>query len=714
MRTRSRVARWIGLSYLVVGCHSFHAESAANTGTVLPLRAMRLYENGVGYFEREGRLTENGGATLGVPASHVDDALKTLVVLSHGDAKVSGIEFSSVVSDGAARSLAGLPLEGDSPVDYGHLLQSLKGFRVEVARSTGEAVRGRLLNVEPLDEPAQKADTSSGHISGRIAFSLLLVTDGGALLRVPTTEVEKVQPLDPQFSARLQTAADALGGRAAQLGRELRVLASSNAPVRIGYIAETPVWRPTYRLVLPPEGARAELQGWALVHNDTDEAWRDVRVELVNGAPDSFLFPLAAPRYARRELAKPENQLATVPQLALQTADGLWGDNVESESIGDTYGAGGLGLSGVGEGGSGTGDGVGFGSGHGRLGGVHAARSSTEISIGDLAAIPNAKGQEEGRLFSYQLSEPVSLRAHGSSLLPLLRNAVTARRLTRFDSGEVGRATVRFQNDSPYILPAGPVAIFESGGFAGETLIQRMTPTERVFLEYGTDLDATLDASTREVSRAPAKITWDAASKRLSEHYVQISERALTLQNHGRLPRTAAYVLSDVVQNAKVEGADELDYDDRAGQALALIGVSGPGKVARTLRITEGRTTSTALSDLTTALVARLGAAESLPPSDRTALKAAAPLVTALEQAGAAVREEQRRQSEVEQDLARNRQHLQAMQSSTPAANPIATRIVALEHALEASRKALALAKDRMETASRNAGKGLETLLPKP
>ena len=264
-------------------------------------------------------------------------------------------------------------------------------------------------------------------------------------------------------------------------------------------------------------------------------------------------------------------------------------------------------------------------------------------------------------------------------------------------------------------MPAGPVAIFEQGGFAGETLIQRMTPTERVFLEYGTDLDATLDEKTREVSRTPAKVTWDSASKRLSEHYVQLSERTLTLTNHGRLARTAAYVLSDVVENAKVEGADELDYDDRAGQALALIDVPGPGKVTRTLRITEGRTSATDLSKLTTDLVARLGAAESLPSSERAALKTAAPLVvTTLEQAGIIFKEQQGRQSEIEQDLARNREHLQAMQSSTPAQNPIATRIVALEHALETSRRALALAKERMEVASRNAAKGLDALLPKP
>jgi len=63
------------------------------------------------------------------------------------------------------------------------------------------------------------------------------------------------------------------------------------------------------------------LQGWAVLHNDTDEHWRNVKVTLVNGRPDSFIFPLAAPCYARRELVTPENEASTVPQLLGQTVD---------------------------------------------------------------------------------------------------------------------------------------------------------------------------------------------------------------------------------------------------------------------------------------------------------------------------------------------------------------------------------------------------------
>jgi len=68
----------------------------------------------------------------------------------------------------------------------------------------------------------------------------------------------------------------------------------------------------------------------------------------------------------------------------------MWGD-----AIGDSFGAGGLGLSGVGEGGGGRGEGIGlgnigtighgagtgtgqgFGNGHGRLGGAHQVRTPT-------------------------------------------------------------------------------------------------------------------------------------------------------------------------------------------------------------------------------------------------------------------------------------------------------------------------------------------------
>src|SRR5262249_41090490 len=157
---------------------------------------------------------------------------------------------------------------------YEHVLRSLTGFRVEIVGDKGPLARGRLLDVERRSA-LHKAKPDGEASSNDAEYYLLVVGDGGELSRIPTNTMRTVRPLDPDFTARLQTAAAALGGRSAQLRRELRVRASSGAPVRIGYIAETPVWRPSYRLVLPRDGDGASLQGWALVHNDTEEAWGD-------------------------------------------------------------------------------------------------------------------------------------------------------------------------------------------------------------------------------------------------------------------------------------------------------------------------------------------------------------------------------------------------------------------------------------------------------
>ena len=143
----------------------------------------------------------------------------------------------------------------------------------------------------------------------RRSWTLLLVTDAGAIERWAASEVDSVRPLDPGYASRLGTALDALSAQGARAGATPGASSKQGGPITLGYVAEAPVWRTTYRIVLDND-ARGTLQGWALIHNDTEENWRGVRVELANGRPDSFLFPLAAPRYTRRSLATPPDSLS--------------------------------------------------------------------------------------------------------------------------------------------------------------------------------------------------------------------------------------------------------------------------------------------------------------------------------------------------------------------------------------------------------------------
>jgi hypothetical protein len=54
----------------------------------------------------------------------------------------------------------------------------------------------------------------------------------------------------------------------------------------IGYVAATPLWRPSYRVVVGKDGA--DLQVWGIVQNLSGEDWKNVELTLVAGAPIAF------------------------------------------------------------------------------------------------------------------------------------------------------------------------------------------------------------------------------------------------------------------------------------------------------------------------------------------------------------------------------------------------------------------------------------------
>jgi hypothetical protein len=193
---------------------------------------------------------------------------------------------------------------------------------------------------------------------------------------------------------------------------------------------------------------------------------------------------------------------------------------------------------------------------------------------------------------------------------------------------------------------------------------------------------------------------------------VRVSEQRLDIENHAAAARAVGYVLSGVVTNAKVEGADELDYDAKNGAAIAFVTAPSRATLKRTLRITEARASTTALETLTKASVEALATTVSLPAAERAILRAALPRVAALEAAEQAVHELERRNGELDTDLTRNQEHLAAASSGEGGANPIATRIVSLERARDAGHARLASLRDGLPALKEAVTHVLEGLPP--
>ena len=635
---------------------------------------------------------------------------------------VAGIDFGSSVSRSMARVLAGLPSAGDAPIKYTELMKSLKGARVEV-KTAKQAFTGRLIDVlQPNESESEDCVPSAKlQLAGmspkkesaapcvlRKNTTLLLLTKSSEIRRFKAPDVVSVRPTDKGFSSRLGSALDALSVRGHQSDRALRLLAGKGEAVTLGYVAEAPLWRSTYRLVLDKRADHGTLQGWALVHNDTDEDWKRVDVELVNGQPDSFLFPLAAPRYARRQLVTPEQELSTVPQLLDKTVDNMWGDE-----IGDSFGAGGMGLSGVGRGGGGHGEGIGLGSvgtvGHG--GGSGGLGSSSLLAVGNLANVAKADGVESGALFRYSLKNPIDLRARGSALVPFLQEQIAARRIAYFDRpGEPARSAVSLKNLTKQTLPAGPISIFSDGGFAGESGLDRMKPTESRILRYGFDLDVELTEEHDRFEDETRMLTF--TGDQLVVHFIREHDVSYQIVNRSSAARTL-YLALGYVNNASVEGADELDFDGATNRAVAVFRVGPKKQLRRRLRVEEGVSRHVSLKTLGSRDLRKLAASKKLPAAQKKLLLKAADHLVGAEIRAGAVKRRTADLKQIDNDLSRLRGHLKALGASRSGATAaIAKRLLAAEDKATRVRRRIDVLRREVDEHRALAGAVLKKLRP--
>jgi len=723
-----RAIHWVTPVLLLLGCAA--GGSAPRAGGLdgamgaLPVQRVRLYETGVAYFERAGKLRP-GADTISLPASHVDDALKSLIVLSDGGrVRVSGVEFASVLSQALARVQAGLPTGKQGGLTYPMLLASLRGVEVLVKRKDGAELRGRLVDVSEIEagrsavraspkdegeessdengeaasEPATKADaapvTKEGRASrhaGLTHYSVTLLATDGGVVRFASSEVQSLRPADPRLAARLDSAVSTNSQRGAQSARELKVSAVGSAPVRIGYVTETPVFRVTYRLMFGAGDTTAHLQGWVLVHNDTDEPWRDVALEIVNGRPDSFLVPLTAPRYLRRELAAPSEEMSTLPQLATRTADQIWGDHDDSlDDVGDAYAAGGLGLSGIGEGGGGQG----YGAGHGSVGGSYRTTrsASSDLLVGNLAELAGSYASLNSAQFLYRMREAVTLGAHASTLVPFTEVALGVEQMTRFQWGQPeGRVAVRVTNASGQTLPEGPLAIYDHSGLAGEGALPRLVSGKDTWVSYGADLDLELTTQPPLVDTSRTQLV-RFENGQLVEHYLRHREFPLQLTNKSALARRACIEVS-LVDNAKLGGADRVLYDGGSRRPLAVFDLKPQSQLERTLVFDEGLRKARAVASLGAAELGDILRETEVAPPSREILKEAFDFVT--KRADSSRTREKTRQAltRLEADIKRLEGTLEKLgNAGGEGLAPLTKRLITLEdqrHRLEMDEQAL-------------------------
>jgi len=357
----------------------------------------------------------------------------------------------------------------------------------------------------------------------------------------------------------------------------------------IGYLSETPVWRPSYRVVIAEDNS-ADLQAWGIVQNLSGEDWKHVTLSLVAGAPLAFQSTLGTPVLPQRPVVTDEGEVVAViptgvtslnrseeankdagygappPVAAAPAAEPAEAfDEQEEDKPRESRMAGGAGAMAK--------------KADSRRAPARAAAPkpyaqgmttavgaslmvpappppppslSPPRRISDLAAVALEAGTTR-----YDIPYPVTVPNQSATMVLLQSKRVPGGAVLLFapeagvsDSGSHPFRVARFTNSTAGLLERGPIAVFEKGSFLGQGMLDPLPAKATATVPFAIDRSVAIAQDSRQdqtgsrLFRIEAGRLWierDFSSRRI--YHVDNGGDAATklLVKHPRIPGTRLF-----------------------------------------------------------------------------------------------------------------------------------------------------------------------------
>jgi len=485
--------RSIALTLTVLAC-ALPAASQPGEADV-PVKKVSAFSSGVAYFEHGGKVEGDAQVLLKFKADQINDILKSLVVLDLGEGEVTGVSYAS--RDPVSRALKSFGIDISAEPTLAEILKQVRG--AEVVVSTPEKVTGKVLGVEVRTRQVLPANT----LIKQDVLNLLTL-DGIKAIALDT--ISGIALADAKLNAELKKALALMveGRDSNRKPVSIGFTGQGRRDVRIGYIAEAPVWKTSYRLVLG--GNDVSMQGWAIVENTSDFDWEKVELTLISGRPISFIQDLYTPLYLPRPVVVPELYASLRPQtyddglapeekakqLALAKRDRASARRKPAPRPTAAAAPGRPGWGGL--------------AGKGYLADAKA-RSEQAAQALRRGVRSVASAQKVGEMFSYLIGKPVTLARRKSAMLPIVNQAVKGRKVSIYNASALAKHPLNgvwLTNSTKLSLLAGPVTVFDAGTYAGDAQIDNLAPDDKRLLSYAIDLKVTVDPSATSSSRITA------------------------------------------------------------------------------------------------------------------------------------------------------------------------------------------------------------------
>jgi hypothetical protein len=548
------------LAFVSIAIGQSSSTSTTTESARLPVTRVILYKNGVGYFEHAGHVRDSQDVNVDFTTAQLNDVLKSLTVLDLGKGRITGVSYNSTAPLEHRLGSLHLPV-GDNPTTA-QFLDALRGARIEVHNGS-QTASGRLLSIEErgvlVGHGSPKSEDGEDEKSnGRIGLTQVsLVSDSGEVHLFDLTPSTTVRVLEKEVNDEVGKYLGLVASTRDQDVRRMTISTAGNGErdLLVSYISEVPVWKSTYRIVIPNDG-KPLLQGWAIVDNTVGEDWKNVELSLVAGAPQSFVQELSQPYYTRRPVVPlPENAMLT-PQTHEATMEteqvappspgvvggvpgGVPGGSMGGVIGGPVHGTANLAMPQritADKIAAGTGGGVGGGSFRSPAPVPPPRPDSTEIAETLESGTTVGQSQELGDLFEYKLKDPVTIRKNQSALVPILQSRIDAEKVSVWNPSEssVLRA-LWVNNTSNLTLDGGTFNVLEGEAFAGEGLMDAMKPGEKRLLSYAADLGLLVDAKMKAQSQHVTKVV--IAHGAMTQTTQERQENTYTIRNRDTAKR---------------------------------------------------------------------------------------------------------------------------------------------------------------------------------
>ncbi|MFZ0020551.1 MAG: hypothetical protein WAL10_24800 [Acetobacteraceae bacterium] len=425
----------------------------------LVLKGAMLSSAGVAYFEYETEV--DGPATLGldVPLDQVDDVLTSLVVFDSTGA-VGTVELPG--RDNTRANFGNVPFGPDalrSSVDY---LNSLQG--VEISVQGPRPMTGRIVHA---DRVAETLPAPPGQPQATVQRTRVTILSPEGLRQFVLEEADSIQVSDPELRARIGQALESLRREANQSLRHLTLHSSGDGhrTVRVGYVTAAPLWKTSYRLVLPAkDGDPARIQGWAVLENQSGANWDGVALTLQYGNPVTFRQAIYQSYYVQRPEVPVEVLGRILPSVDTRARPA---ELAMQKSAPAPAGA------------------------------ARTLAAPAEIMAGAADQVQAAEGAEET---IFQLPTPVMLAAGHTASVPIIDRSIPAERVDLAAGNDPHPlSAIRITNDTGASMPAGVLTLYDASGaatFAGNARLGGLPAGEHRLLSFAQDLRTTVERNT--------------------------------------------------------------------------------------------------------------------------------------------------------------------------------------------------------------------------